>query len=118
MDLADKLQLKAGWRGAVLARPRGLALPPLGGARGGDLDWVLVFLRRAEDVAAKALPAAGRLRADGVFWCAHPKKASPLYLDLARDEGWAPLLDAGWRPVRSIAIDADWSALRFRPRPA
>jgi hypothetical protein len=116
VELTDKLQLKPGWRGTVEGRPRGLTLPPLGSARGAGLDWILVFLRRAEDVAARALPASARLRDEGVFWCAHPKKASPLFVDLARDTGWEALVDAGWRPVRAVAIDADWSALRFRLR--
>jgi hypothetical protein len=31
-----------------------------------------------------------------------------------RRTGWQALSDAGFRPVRQVAIDADWSALRFR----
>ena len=31
-----------------------------------------------------------------------------------RDSGWEVLGQAGFEPVRMIAIDADWSALRFR----
>ena len=32
-----------------------------------------------------------------------------------RDEGWAALTQKGLRPIRQIAIDNIWSALRFRP---
>ena len=35
--------------------------------------------------------------------------------DLTRDEGWAPIVAAGLRPVTQIAIDAIWSAVRWRP---
>ena len=35
--------------------------------------------------------------------------------DLTRDEGWQLTTQAGYRPIRQIAIDATWSALRFRP---
>jgi hypothetical protein len=42
------------------------------------------------------------------------EKSSGIESDLTRDEGWAPLFDAGLRPVRQIAIDDTWSALRFR----
>lgn len=31
-----------------------------------------------------------------------------------RDTGWAVLGELGFEPVRQVAIDADWSALRFR----
>jgi hypothetical protein len=31
-----------------------------------------------------------------------------------RDTGWHALGDAGDEPVRQVAIDEDWSALRFR----
>jgi len=31
-----------------------------------------------------------------------------------RDTGWATLGAAGYEPVRQVAIDEDWSALRFR----
>ena len=30
------------------------------------------------------------------------------------DSGWPVLGAAGFEPVRMVAIDADWSALRFR----
>lgn len=33
---------------------------------------------------------------------------------LNRDTGWQTLGDLGFEPVRQIAIDEDWSALRFR----
>ncbi|MDQ2780367.1 MAG: hypothetical protein M3Y32_12510 [Pseudomonadota bacterium] len=31
-----------------------------------------------------------------------------------RDTGWQALGGAGYEPVRQVAVDADWSALRFR----
>ena len=31
-----------------------------------------------------------------------------------RDRGWDAPSAAGFRPVRQVAIDKDWSALRFR----
>lgn len=68
------------------------------------------------DIARLAETAAGALAPDGLFWWAYPKKSSRRYAsDLARDEGWAPLYGLGFGPVRQIAIDDDWSAVRFRP---
>jgi hypothetical protein len=34
--------------------------------------------------------------------------------DFNRDTGWSVIRDAGFDSVRQVAIDEDWSALRFR----
>ena len=34
--------------------------------------------------------------------------------DIDRDHGWKTLNDAGFYGIRLVAIDNDWSALRFR----
>jgi hypothetical protein len=52
---------------------------------------------------------------DAVLWFAYPKKTSKRYMsDLSRDTGWEPILSCGLRPVRQVAMDEDWSALRFK----
>jgi hypothetical protein len=52
---------------------------------------------------------------DATLWIAYPKKSSKRYrADFDRDRGWDVMGAAGFEPVRQVAIDADWSALRFR----
>jgi len=52
---------------------------------------------------------------DAVVWVAYPKGTSKRYrCEFNRDTGWQVLGDAGFEPVRQVAIDEDWSALRFR----
>ncbi|MFO0905981.1 MAG: hypothetical protein U0939_23440 [Pirellulales bacterium] len=52
---------------------------------------------------------------DSIVWIAYPKGASKKYkCEFNRDDGWTVLGAAGFEPVRQVAIDADWSALRFR----
>lgn len=52
---------------------------------------------------------------DAVVWIAYPKGTSKKYkCDFNRDSGWRVLGKAGFEPVRQVAIDEDWSALRFR----
>jgi hypothetical protein len=52
---------------------------------------------------------------DPVCWFAYPKGTSKIYKsDLSRDVLRASLLEMGLNAVRQIAIDDDWSALRFR----
>jgi hypothetical protein len=62
--------------------------------------------------AAALLPA---LAEDAVLWFAYPKARSPRRVAaLTRDAGWEALGHAGFEGVRQVALDADWSALRFR----
>ena len=52
---------------------------------------------------------------DSIVWIAYPKASSKKYkCDFNRDTGWTVLGEAGFEPVRQVAIDEDWSALRFR----
>ena len=52
---------------------------------------------------------------DAVLWFAYPKKSSTKYnSDINRDHGWQLLGDLGFEGVRQVAIDENWSALRFR----
>ena len=56
-----------------------------------------------------------RARGDAVVWLAYPKGSSKRYTStINRDTGWDSLGAAGFEGVRMVAIDEDWSALRFR----
>ena len=117
MDLTAKLQIKPGQTVAALGAPDGV--PPLGGganpaAEPADADAVVAFVRnKAElDTGADAAIAAARL--DRLAWVAYPK-AGKLGTDLNRDVLAALLTGQGVQPVRQVAIDETWSALRFRP---
>ncbi len=64
-----------------------------------------------EDILPKLLP---RLEDDALFWVAYPKKTGGVKSDLSRDSGWEKLKTAGYDPVTQVAVDENWSALRFR----
>jgi hypothetical protein len=65
------------------------------------------------DRASKILAAASE--GDAVIWFAYPKGSSKRYAcEFNRDAGWSVIRDAGFESVRMVAIDEDWSALRFR----
>jgi hypothetical protein len=84
--------------------------------QGKTYNMVLCFVSQAADIAEWCLPLSKQLADDGLFWWAYTKKSSKKYAtDITRDFGWQPLGDLGFEPVRMIAIDEDWSALRFRP---
>ncbi len=79
-------------------------------------DFVLAFCTKQAEVDSVAAAAAvDKLEGDGLLWFAYPKGTSKRYkCDFNRDNGWAVLGSLGFEPVRMIAIDEDWSALRFR----
>ncbi len=68
-------------------------------------------LAEIETIAAK-LPA---MPGDVVVWFCYPKQSSKQYTcEFHRDTGWAAPTAIGFESVRMVAIDADWSAMRFR----
>jgi hypothetical protein len=65
------------------------------------------------DRASKLLAAGSE--GDAVLWFAYPKGTSKRYTcEFNRDAGWDVIRAAGFESVRMVAIDEDWSALRFR----
>jgi hypothetical protein len=65
------------------------------------------------DRASKLL--ASGAEGDAVLWFAYPKGTSKRYTcEFNRDAGWGEIRAAGFDSVRMVAIDEDWSALRFR----
>ena len=80
-----------------------------------DVSFALAFaVTRAELDAASAQLLAVAVE-DAVLWFAYPKGSSKKYkCEFNRDTGWSVLGEAGYEPVRQVAIDEDWSALRFR----
>ena len=85
----------------------------LSGAK--DARFVLAFATRKAEVDKQAPRIAKAAPGDAVIWIAYPKGTSKNYTcDFNRDNGWDQLGAQGFEPVRQVAIDADWTALRFR----
>ena len=80
-----------------------------------EADFWLVFVTRKSEVNKVAPQIAKRAKGDAIVWFAYPKGTSKKYIcDFNRDTGWDVLKKAGFDTVRAVAIDADWTALRFR----
>lgn len=79
------------------------------------VQFSLAFVTRQEQIDQVAAQIAQKIDGDAVVWFAYPKGSSKRYTcDFNRDTGWDALGAAGFEPVRQVAIDEDWSALRFR----
>jgi hypothetical protein len=79
------------------------------------VEFALAFVITNAQVAAAADAILPKAQGDAVVWFAYPKGTSKRYrCEFNRDTGWAPMAVAGFETVRMVAIDEDWSALRFR----
>jgi len=77
--------------------------------------FALAFAYRKVELDQLAAALLAKAEGDAVLWFAYPKRGSKRYkADFDRDHGWEVLGDAGFEGVRQVAIDDDWSALRFR----
>ena len=80
-----------------------------------SIAFSLAFVIKQADVDSLAKKVAAKAGSDAVVWFAYPKGSSKRYKsEINRDSGWKVMGKAGFEPVRMVAIDEDWSAIRFR----
>ena len=80
-----------------------------------EVEFFLAFVTKQKEVDDLVRKVAPLIQGDGLLWFAYPKGSSKKYkCEFNRDNGWNELGKHGFEPVRMIAIDEDWSALRFR----
>jgi hypothetical protein len=78
-------------------------------------EFIIIFVKSVSEVEHIAPITIHNLMADGVLWFCYPKRTSKKYKsDIDRDHGWDILNESGLHGIRMVAIDKDWSALRFR----
>ena len=78
-------------------------------------EFIIIFVKSVSEVEQIAPVTIHNLMADGILWFCYPKKTSKKYnSEIDRDHGWKVLNDSGLHSIRIVAIDKDWSALRFR----
>ena len=122
--LWEKLNLGEHGEVLVLNAPRSFAaeLKALQGVRVQQRDtavkevaFALVFVLNQAELDRWSAAVAAKAAGDALLWFAYPKGSSKRYTcDINRDKGWHVLRAAGFDCVRQVAIDEDWSALRFR----
>ena len=126
ITIFDKLNLKEQTKIVVLNTPESFE-PELSGLKGvtilrqlqvaGKIDFLIDFVNKKAEITTLVQDITGKITQDPVIWLAYPKGTSKKYkCDFNRDTAWDFLAPIGFEPVRQIAIDEDWSALRFRRR--
>jgi hypothetical protein len=77
--------------------------------------FAIVFATKQAEVDKLSKIFARKAHGDVLLWFAYPKGSSKRYrCDFNRDTGWRILRKMGYDSVRAVAIDEDWTALRFR----
>lgn len=123
-SLFDKLNLKGHQSVLILNAPAGfeaeLAQWPVMTIHRhlesvAKINFSLAFVTDQKEVDTLTHQITRRAEGDAALWFAYPKGTSKKYkCDFNRDTGWDLLKAAGFDTVRAVAIDEDWTALRFR----
>lgn len=80
-----------------------------------SVAFAMVFVTQLQAIETAITALHPKLTEDAVLWFCYPKGTSKKYkCEFNRDNGWAALGALGFEPVRMVAIDEDWSAMRFR----
>lgn len=80
-----------------------------------EVEFVIVFATEQVQINDAVEALYPKLKGDAITWFCYPKKSSKKYTcDFNRDTGWEVMGKYGMEGVRMVAIDQDWSALRFR----
>jgi hypothetical protein len=79
------------------------------------VSFAMAFGTKQAEVNAFAASLDKLADGDVIVWFAYPKGSSKRYsCEFNRDNGWQAIGAKGFEPVRMVAIDEDWSAVRFR----
>jgi len=80
-----------------------------------EIEYTILFAKTQKEVDQLFFKIKDKLIDDALLWIAFPKKSSKKYKsEINRDHGWDELGKANYEGVKIVAIDEDWSALRFR----
>ena len=128
--LAKKLRLAAEHSVAVLNAPEGYLsqlYPGPGGIQtdlqpGKTYDAVLLFVKDVDELRRLGPQAIRAAKPTGLLWIAYPKGGQPGGVtDLPATPWWVQrdvlgeiTAEKGYKPVAFVAVDATWTALRFK----
>jgi len=80
-----------------------------------EVGLALAFVTTYAEVDRLAPTITKKSTGDAIVWISYPKASSKHYKsEIKYGQGWAPLGKEGFEPVSMVAIDEDWSAVRFR----
>jgi hypothetical protein len=115
-SILDKLGYKPGIGALAWRVPEPLVGEFASLSGGEDPSFRIAFVHYRAELAEAGAEVASGYRPGGHLWLAYPKKSGAIQSDITRDHGWEPITALGLLAVTQVAIDENWSALRFRLR--
>jgi hypothetical protein len=80
-----------------------------------DVEFAMCFATTQSEIDSFVKDVYPKLKGDAIIWLCYPKMSSKNYkCEFNRDTGWTIAGQYNLEPVRQVAIDDDFSALRFR----
>lgn len=81
-----------------------------------SFEFALIFVMTFKDVEKFTQQIHKNINNSTLLWYCYPKQSSKKHKsEVNRDNAWKPIGNLNYEPVRAIAINEDWSALRFKP---
>lgn len=78
--------------------------------------FIQIFAREMSEAQRYVEEALKVLEKDGHIWLCYPKGTSKKYKsDINRNKSWQLFSPYNFEPVTQVAVDEDWSAMRFKP---
>lgn len=99
------MNVPKGYEGAYAGSPATIATQ-------GPADWVHLWVKDLPELVAHLANASRSVRAGGNLVISYPKGKK----DVHRDTLWVAAGNEGWEGVALVAVDATWSAMRFREK--
>ncbi len=79
-------------------------------------SFIQIFVQSMNEAHQLVAQTITHIADGGHFWLCYPKQSSKKYkTDINRDKSCEALAPFQFEPVSLVAIDDDWSALRFKP---
>lgn len=116
-----KLRMKSGQRAAVMGAPDSVRAAVTEVPEGvdlseqlmGEFDFILCFVKTKVEVQQMAPSLKAAMNPGAILWLSYPKGKS-IPTDLNRDILAQEMTTFGLQAIANVAIDAVWSALRFK----
>lgn len=81
----------------------------------GKYKFIQIFAENMNEANKYAKEAVEALDGDGHLWLCYPKGTSKKYKsDINRTKSWEVFSTYEFEPVSQVAIDENWTAMRFR----
>ncbi|HEX3044190.1 MAG TPA: DUF3052 domain-containing protein [Bacillota bacterium] len=84
-------------------------------APAGKYRFIQIFAHNLAEANQLVKESIQALEGDGHFWLCYPKGTSKKYKsDINREKTWEVMAPYEFEPVSQVAVDDDWSAMRFK----